>query len=287
VVSASGDKTLRLWDVETGEELRTLKGHTGEVMACVFSPDGAQVVSASGGADKSLKLWDADTGEELCTLAGHTDWVRACAFSPDGARVLSASKGLKLWDADTGEELHSLEDYPYFYDCDYSPDGARVVSGGWDGVLKVWNPETGEELRSLKGHTDDITACAFSPDGARVVSVSEDRTLRLWDVATGECMATLPLLYEARRLAQSPVRASVACDQGGSVLLVDFVGVALGPLVVTAVDLGNGPAVRCPVCFETHPLQEAWLGQELDCPGRACHARLRVNPFIAGQRVSG
>jgi hypothetical protein len=54
----------------------------------------------------------------------------------------------------------------------------------------------------------------------------------------------------------------------------------VGPVVVTAVDLGNGPAVRCPVCFERHPLQQAWLGREMDCPGRTCHASLRVNPFV-------
>ena len=69
----AADKTLKLWDAETGQELRTLEGHTGEVSACAFSPDGARVVSAS--EDKTLKLWDAETGRELRTLEGHTDWV--------------------------------------------------------------------------------------------------------------------------------------------------------------------------------------------------------------------
>ena len=82
-------------------------------------------------------------------------------------------------------------------------------------------------------------------------------------------------------MAHHPFRASVACgDVGGSVYLVDLVGITMGPLVVTAVDLGDGPAVRCPVCRERHPLQEAWLGRELDCPGSACTARWRVNPFV-------
>lgn len=83
-------------------------------------------------------------------------------------------------------------------------------------------------------------------------------------------------------------RERVACgDEGGSLYLIDPVGIALGPIVVTAVDLGGGPAVRCPVSLERHPLQEPWLGLELDCPGRACHARSRVGQFIAGRSVPG
>jgi hypothetical protein len=114
-----------------------------------------------------------------------------------------------------------------------------------------------------------------------VVSAGGDKTLKLWDAETGECIATLPLSGGTMSAAHHPHRASVACgDVGGSFYVVDLVGITLGRLVVTAVDLGNGPAVRCPVCLERHPLQEAWLGQELDCPGHACHARLRVNPFL-------
>jgi hypothetical protein len=183
------------------------------------------------------------------TLAGHTGGVKACAFSPDGARVVSAS-------------------------------------GFPDTALKLWDAETGREIRTLEGHTDLVYACAFSPDGARVVSASSDETLKLWDAETGECLATLPLWCEATAAAHHLFRASVACgDNSGSVYLVDLVGITSGPLVVTAADLGNGPAVRCPVCLERHPLRESWLGRELYCPGNACDAPLRVNPFIAGRRV--
>ena len=60
----------------------------------------------------------------------------------------------------------------------------------------------------------------------------------------------------------------------------DLVGVTMGPLVVTAVDLHDGPVIRCPVCFERYALQQDWLGREMNCPASACHARLRVNPFV-------
>jgi WD40 repeat protein len=112
IVSASADKTLKLWDAKTGAELATLAGHTYDVYACAFSPDGSRIVSASG--DKTLKLWDAQSGAELATLAGHRYSVNACAFSPDGRRIVSGSmdKTLKLWDAQTGAELATLAGHP-------------------------------------------------------------------------------------------------------------------------------------------------------------------------------
>jgi WD40 repeat protein len=286
VVSAGGFDAageLIIWDAETGEEIRTLKGHTREVKACAYSPDGSRVVSAS--KDGTLKLWDAETGEEIHTLRGHA-YPRACAYSPDGSRVVSASsmeKTFKIWDAETGEEIRTLEGHTGAVDgCAFSPDGSRVVSASWDETLKLWDAETGEEIRTLKGHTLGVDGCAFSPDGSRVVSASGDGTLKLWDAETGDCVATLPLLGSARSVAHHPHRASVACgDAGGAVYLVDLVGITLGPLIVTAVDLGDGPSVCCPVCLERHPFPETWLGRELYCPGVACHARLRVNSFVA------
>jgi WD40 repeat protein len=230
--------------------------------------------------DGTLKLWDAETGRALRTFAGHTRGVSACAFSPDGARVVSASWELKLWDAEMGQEIRTVADGG-FKSCAFSPDGARVVSASGDTTFKLWDAETGRELRTFAGHTGGVSACAFSPDGARVVSASRDATLKLWDAETGRCVATLPLLGSSDNVAHHPARAIVASgDDGGSVYLVDLVGITVGPLVVTAVDLGNGPSVRCPVCREPHPLQEARLGRVLECPGGACHALLRVNPFV-------
>jgi dipeptidyl aminopeptidase/acylaminoacyl peptidase len=99
LASVSADKTVKIWDAATGQELRTLRGHTAPVSSVVFSPDGTRLASAS--EDKTVKVWDAATGQELRTLKGHTGKVLSVAFSPDGWRLASASEDqtVKLWDA--------------------------------------------------------------------------------------------------------------------------------------------------------------------------------------------
>ena len=124
IVSGSFDKTLKLWDVRTGEERNMLSGHTGSVWTCAFSPDGRWLVS--GSSDGTLKLWDAQTGQERFTLSGHTAWVRACAFSPDGQWIVSGSEDetLKLWDAETGQVRATLIGHTSpVQACAFSADG--------------------------------------------------------------------------------------------------------------------------------------------------------------------
>ncbi|TFL01175.1 WD40-repeat-containing domain protein, partial [Pterulicium gracile] len=103
VVSGSGDKSVRIWDVSTGEEKHKLDGHASTVTSVAFSPDGTRVVSCS--YDKSVRIWDASTGEEKHKLDGHRDPVNSVAFSPDGKRVVSASqaKDVHLWNTITGK----------------------------------------------------------------------------------------------------------------------------------------------------------------------------------------
>ena len=174
VVSGSQDKTLKVWDLEIGSELRTLSGHSGAVWAVAVTPDGRQVVSGSG--DKTLKVWDLETGSELHTLSGHSDWVNAVAVTPDGRQVVSGSadKTLKVWDLETGSELHTLSGHSVtVFAVAVTPDGRQVVSGSGDKTLKVWDLETGSELHTLSGHSREVYAVAVTPDGRQVVSAGE------------------------------------------------------------------------------------------------------------------
>lgn len=191
IVSASSDKSLKVWDAASGKELLTLRGHGASVETCSFSRDGTCILS--GDRNGKIKIWDAASGQELVSLAGHNDAVTTCAFSPDGKRVVSASYDhtLKVWDADTGAELHTLRGHrgPVLA-CSFSPDGTVIVSGANDDSLRLWDAITGTKLKSLLGHENSVLKCTFSSDGKWIFSASEDGTLKRWDAATRKLLTT-------------------------------------------------------------------------------------------------
>jgi WD40 repeat protein len=192
LASTSLDKTVKLWDVGTGKELKTLKGHQEAVNSVSYSPDGKTLASASD--DKTVKLWDVGTGKELKTLKGHQDWVYSVSYSPDGKTLASASwdKTVKLWDVVTGKELKTLKGHQEaVWSVSFSPDGKTLASASWDKTVKLWDVVTGKELKTLKGHQDLVYSVSYSPDGKTLASGSGDKTVKLWDVGTGKELKTL------------------------------------------------------------------------------------------------
>ncbi|BAY94350.1 WD-40 repeat protein [Microchaete diplosiphon NIES-3275] len=129
LASASLDKTIKLWNRDTGKEISTLTGHSDSVISVVFSPDGKTIASASG--DKTIKLWNRDTGKEISTLTGHSNSVISVVFSPDGKTLASASldKTIKLWNRDTGKEISTLTGHSdSVISVVFSPDGKTLAS---------------------------------------------------------------------------------------------------------------------------------------------------------------
>jgi DNA-binding beta-propeller fold protein YncE len=190
VVSASDDNTLKIWDLASGRELRTLTGHTWGVTAVAVTPDGKRVVSASD--DNTLKIWDLASGRELRTLTGHTGCVGAMALTPDGKRVVSGSDDdrLKIWDLASGHELRTYAGHLHPKAVAVTPDGQRAVSA--EGAeLKVWELGSGRGLRTLTGHTDWVLAVAITQDGQRAISACIDGTLKVWDLGSGRELRTL------------------------------------------------------------------------------------------------
>jgi WD40 repeat protein len=191
-VSASGDQTLKLWDLKAGRALVTLEGHSNPVSGVAVASDGKRAVSASW--DKTLKVWDLEAGRELRTLSGHSDWVRGVAVSGDGRLAVSASadQTLKVWDLEAGSELRTLTGHSdQVLGVAVSGDGRRAVSACSRQRLKVWDLETGLELHTLCDHYDHVTGIAVSRDGGLAVSASADRTLKVWDLEAGRELRTL------------------------------------------------------------------------------------------------
>jgi WD40 repeat protein len=192
IVTASADKTARLWDSARGTSIAELSGHTGLVNTAAFSPDGNRIVTAS--ADKTARLWDATTGAPIHALSGHGEAVNSAAFSADGRRVVTASLDsyALVWDATTGDRIATLSGHTGPVNgAVFSPDGSRIVTASADKTARLWDTTTGALLATLSGHTGPVNRAVFSPDGNRIVTASADKTAHLWDGTTGDGIAPL------------------------------------------------------------------------------------------------
>jgi len=188
VASASGDNTVRVWDVASGKELRTLIGHHGGVLCVAFSPDGKTI--ASGSHDLSVKLWgEAETGK-VRTLGGNRGGVIAVAFRPDGQVLASSSNqepAIKLWNVASGARLPDLAGPANFiFTALTFLDSNRLASGGNDGVVRLWDTAAGKEVRALTAHPTGVTALALRPDGQLLASASHDGTIRVCELPDGK-----------------------------------------------------------------------------------------------------
>ena len=128
LASGSDDRTVRLWDPRTGQEIQTLKGHTGSVNAVAFSQDGSLL--ASGSYDDTVRLWDPRTGQEIQTLKGHTHSVYAVAFSQDGSLLASGSYDgtVRLWDLRTGQEVQTFENILGVTTISFTIDNTTILT---------------------------------------------------------------------------------------------------------------------------------------------------------------
>ncbi len=192
LASGSMDRTIRLWDANSGTPLLTLNGHEGGVNSVAFSPDSSRVASASN--DCSIRIWDTGSGKPLMVIEGHNNWITSVAFSPDGSRLASTAVDctVKLWDSDSGALLQTLSGHRApTTSVAFSPDGSRLVSAAQDRTLRLWDTHSGAHLLTLEGHANRITSVAFSPNGSQIASGAMDCSLRLWDANSGGLLRTM------------------------------------------------------------------------------------------------
>ncbi|KAI9834042.1 MAG: hypothetical protein M1819_003327 [Sarea resinae] len=186
LASASGDKTIRVWEAATGSLQQTLKGHTNRVTSVAFSHESRLLASASW--DKTVRVWEAATGSLQQTLEGHTDKVSSVAFSHDSRLLASASwdKTVHVWDVITGSLQQTLKGHARkVASVAFSHDSRLLASASWDKTVRVWEAATGSLQQTLKGHTNRVTSVAFSHESRLLASASWDKTVRIWDVGTG------------------------------------------------------------------------------------------------------
>ena len=187
VLTSANDTTTRLWDIETGAEIRQYAGHTELVNMALFSSDAAFIVT--GSADRTVRIWDKDSGEEIARLPEHESPVWALALSSDDASILTSDESgvAWLWDVQTSDQTQEFvghDDLILFGAI--SPDGRYAATASIDRSARLWDTSTGEELQRFIGHASAVSSVRFSPDGRFLLTASYDNTARLWDVETGD-----------------------------------------------------------------------------------------------------
>jgi serine/threonine protein kinase/Tol biopolymer transport system component len=195
LASGSDDKTVKLWDAQTGELKKTLTGIGWKVRELAFS----NTILASGSQFYAIKLWDAHTGVLQRTLNEILNEpkgsVLALAFSPDGMTLASGSCDpnsgkIRLWDAQTGALKKAfIADKNCVIAVAFSPDGTILATGGKN--VKLWDAQTGALKQTLTVEHEGVPEVAFSPDGKTLAGAGCDKNIKLWDIQTGTLKQTL------------------------------------------------------------------------------------------------
>jgi WD40 repeat protein len=193
LVTASADKTVRLWALDKSEPIDTFSEHGADVWSVALSGDGRRVVTASD--DGTARVWDVGTKVSLI-LAGHTEPVHFAMFSADGSNVVTASNDgtARVWNAHTGKLKMVLRGHMgQVRTAVFSPDAARVLTASTDESARLWNvePQADTSIVVLKGHNEGVRTAAFSRDWQLVVTGASDGSAIVWDARKGVPRAVL------------------------------------------------------------------------------------------------
>jgi WD40 repeat protein len=192
IVTASGDRTVRIWDATSAKTLVVLRGHEGAVRSAAFSPDGSRIVTAS--ADNTARIWDTANAKEIAVLRGHAKPVHSAAFSADGLRVITASEDqtARIWEVASSKELAALRGHEgAVQSAVFTRDGSHVVTTSEDKTARIWDVAAARQVAVLSGHEGSVVSAAFSPDERHIVTASYDKTARLWDAAAASLVTVL------------------------------------------------------------------------------------------------
>jgi len=175
IATLPDDITAQVWNASDGSHIFTYTGHSSDVYAVAWSPDGQRI--ASGSRDSTVQVWKAS---HVFTYKGHTETVLSVAWSPDGKHIASSSfdKTVQVWNASDGNHI-----FTYTGDAAsavaWSPNGQWIACGGGN-TVQVWNASNGSNAFTYNGHSSYVSTVAWSPDGQRIASGAGDNTVQVW-----------------------------------------------------------------------------------------------------------
>jgi WD40 repeat protein len=158
------DRTIKIWDLDKGKQIRTLRGHYSAVCAVTFNPLDRSIISS--GFDGTIKIWNWENGQGFHTLYGPSSWLNS----------------VKYWWLNRDESIYAMT---------LSSDGQILASGGSQDWINIWSLGNRQLHNTLKGHSDSVQCVAIAPNGKILASGSDDKTIKIWDITTGTLLHTL------------------------------------------------------------------------------------------------
>lgn len=209
VVTTSYDNTIRVWSVDSGQEIKCLCGNHEFFYSACFNPYGTSIISISRYNFNSFFKDRRDAWNNILIvgkkaiimrktinieLVGHSDVINSALFNSDKKKVVTSScdNTIIVWDADDGKMIHTLFGHTDSVNyATFSIDGRYIVSASNDHFVKLWDAKNGKLLRTYIGHTEKVIGVYISPDNKKVVSVSADKSFIIWDAQIGEMVKVL------------------------------------------------------------------------------------------------
>ena len=207
IATAGADRTIRIFEVETGKLLSQIEDHADWIFAVAWSPDGKRLASAS--RDKTAKVFDVEKKESLVTFPGHAQPVYTISFTPDGKGIASGGEDnrIHVWSPDNdGKPIRNMGGFAgTVFKLRYAGDGKSLVACSGDKMVIVFSP-TGSVTRKLQGHKDWVYSVAISRDGKTIASGSWDGEVKLWNAADGKVIRSFVAAPGYKAAAQTAGR---------------------------------------------------------------------------------
>ena len=188
VLTASDDKTAKIYEASTGKELQVLSGHLERINSAIFSPDNKLALTASD--DGTAKLFEVISGRELRSFSGHRHFVNSAVFSSNGKLVLTASwdSTARIFDLNTGKEKFLLNSYnSSVSQARFSLDSKLALTLSFDGTVRIFDATTGKEIQSFTNGLQSTKSAIFSPNNNSILILS-DSTIGIYDISTGKTL---------------------------------------------------------------------------------------------------